>query len=57
MLLKEDPVRELMARPRYFAGSRREDEILGKDLFNVESAAVFCQGEVKTGEHRCDSCL
>lgn len=57
MLLKKEPVRELMARVRYFAGGRRKDEILGNHLLNVESAAVFCQGEVKTNEHRCDSCL
>ncbi|KAJ6184940.1 hypothetical protein N7519_006241 [Penicillium mononematosum] len=57
MMLKQEPVRELMARERYFAGGRREDEILGNHLVNVEFAAVFCQGEVKTNEHRCDSCL
>ncbi|KXG46833.1 uncharacterized protein PGRI_035790 [Penicillium griseofulvum] len=56
MLLKQEPVRELMARERYFAGGRREDEILGNHLANVESAAVFCQGEVKTNEHRQSAC-
>ena len=47
----------LMARVRYFASDRREDEILGNDLYNVESAAVFCRGVVKNDEHRCNHCL
>ncbi|KAJ5933844.1 hypothetical protein N7454_006173 [Penicillium verhagenii] len=51
------PVRELMARVRYFAGNRRQDEILGNHRVNVESTAVFCQGVVMTDANQCDNCL
>lgn len=56
MLLKQDPQRGLMARVRYFAGGRRKDELLGNHRVNVESAAVFCLGKVRAGEHQCVSC-
>ncbi|CEJ54898.1 hypothetical protein PMG11_01186 [Penicillium brasilianum] len=49
-------LRELMARVRYFAGGRRKDELLGNHRVNVESAAVFCLGEIRAGEHQCVSC-
>ncbi|CEJ57299.1 hypothetical protein PMG11_05996 [Penicillium brasilianum] len=56
-LLKNEPVRELTCRKRYFASGRRQDEIIGNSLANVESAAVFCQGVVQLDEKQCDSCL
>ncbi|CEJ55876.1 hypothetical protein PMG11_02106 [Penicillium brasilianum] len=56
-LLKNEPVRELACRKRYFGSGRRQDEIIGNSLSNVESAAVFCQGVVQPDDKQCESCL
>ncbi|KAJ5368477.1 uncharacterized protein N7496_008237 [Penicillium cataractarum] len=52
-LLKSEPVRELIPRERYFTSARRMDELLRNNVANVESAAVYCQGEIQTDEDRC----
>jgi hypothetical protein len=56
-LLKNEPVRELTCRKRYFGSGRRQDELIGNSLSNVESAAVFCQGVVQSDDKQCESCL
>ncbi|KAJ5906879.1 uncharacterized protein N7473_003795 [Penicillium subrubescens] len=56
-LLKNEPVRELTCRKRYFGSGRHQDELIGNSLSNVESAAVFCQGVVQSDDKQCESCL
>ncbi|CEO60998.1 hypothetical protein PMG11_05411 [Penicillium brasilianum] len=51
----QDPARELMARWNFFESGKREEERIRDRLSNVESAFMYCLGEVQ--DQPCRSCL
>ena len=46
IFLAQEPVRELRARINFFKDGMREEERIRDKLWNVESAVMYCLGEI-----------